>query len=390
MLKAWSLGTPVIDATLRELLRPGYETSDADYAAACNENMSRTVYFMASFLAEAGKYKYLNSIELQHRIDGQVWTVSPKRTKKSFNAVDWFSSQWNIAKQNKPTEVYFLHGYLELFDRNGEAPTSYRIKPELYEHVSAVLSELTTTIHSNATAPSKRAEPTTPSTSDRSNGEVTFTNINEPGDGDSGFASAEELGSEGFFDLKSLEDARDRTLRGNSETATQEQFGVDYREADEISARQDIDPFQVDPAVIERGVKGHAHTQNLLASTLKNLGISPRSPRPTEPNFDIAWEAEGKLFVAEVKSLTSQNEEKQLRLGLGQVLRYSQQIGGNRIAVPVLAVERPPSDLSWQSLCDRLGVLLTWPDLFLPHLSNPGGRSASCFSGRAGRAEGQP
>ena len=71
-----------------------------------------------------------------------------------------------------------------------------------------------------------------------------FQISNELDGGDLGFASvAEELSSEGSFDPKGLEDARDRALRGNSGTATQEQFGADYPEAGEISARQDIDPF---------------------------------------------------------------------------------------------------------------------------------------------------
>jgi hypothetical protein len=39
--------------------------------------------------------------------------------------------------------------------------------------------------------------------------------------------------------------------------------------------------------------------------------------------FDLAWQIGRTLFVAQVKSLTLRNEEKQLRLGLGQVLRYA-------------------------------------------------------------------
>jgi hypothetical protein len=49
----------------------------------------------------------------------------------------------------------------------------------------------------------------------------------------------------------------------------------------------------------------------------------PRSPAATDPNFDIAWEHNGAFYVAEVKSTTPENEEKQLRLVLGQVLRLS-------------------------------------------------------------------
>lgn len=67
---------------------------------------------------------------------------------------------------------------------------------------------------------------------------------------------------------------------------------------------------------------GNAATQNELADKLRASGVEPRSPRPDEPNFDLAWESNGRVFVAEVKSITPRNEERQLRLGLGQVLRY--------------------------------------------------------------------
>jgi hypothetical protein len=62
-----------------------------------------------------------------------------------------------------------------------------------------------------------------------------------------------------------------------------------------------------------------------------------------------------------VKSLTKLNEEKQLRLGLGQVLRYRQQLGGSAPATAVLALERSPTDPAWLNLLERLDVLVAWP-----------------------------
>jgi hypothetical protein len=53
-----------------------------------------------------------------------------------------------------------------------------------------------------------------------------------------------------------------------------------------------------------------------------------RTPRPDEPQYDLAWLAGDTLYVAEVKSLTAANEERQLRLGLGQVLRYTHLLAG--------------------------------------------------------------
>jgi hypothetical protein len=71
-------------------------------------------------------------------------------------------------------------------------------------------------------------------------------------------------------------------------------------------------------------------------------------------------------FVAEVKSITPHNEEKQLRLGLGQVLRYSYQFG--TLAVPVLLAERRPQDPGWEKLCEHLGVILVWPEVLAERL----------------------
>jgi hypothetical protein len=73
-------------------------------------------------------------------------------------------------------------------------------------------------------------------------------------------------------------------------------------------------------------------------------------------------EREGTIHVAEVKSVTNTNEEKQLRLGLGQVLRYRQllAVAGYR-AVAVLVADGGAPAESWQALCDQLGVVLTWP-----------------------------
>ena len=118
----------------------------------------------------------------------------------------------------------------------------------------------------------------------------------------------------------------------------------------------------IDPSIVERGVKGHARVQNLLAAHLSSLGIEPLSPSAQDPSFDLAWRSGDTLFVTEVKSLTAKNEEKQLRLALGQVLRYADQLGGAEAVQPVILAERRPLDSSWQDLCHRLQVLLIWPE----------------------------
>lgn len=137
-------------------------------------------------------------------------------------------------------------------------------------------------------------------------------------------------------------------------------IGEPYREARVSSLPGEREPFSVDPALVERGLKGHADTQNELARVLRAAGIGPRSRRPQEPNFDLAWETNGTVFVAEIKSITDANEEGQLRLGLGQVLRNRQRLRalGHEPVVAVLVPERAPRDVAWRELCDELGVVL--------------------------------
>ena len=60
-----------------------------------------------------------------------------------------------------------------------------------------------------------------------------------------------------------------------------------------------------------------------LARVLHDAGLTPRSRLPHEPNFDLAWQIGDTVFVAEIKSITDDNEEEQLRLGLGWPLLVS-------------------------------------------------------------------
>ena len=137
-------------------------------------------------------------------------------------------------------------------------------------------------------------------------------------------------------------------------------LGAAYREAQVSGLSTERQPFTVDPALVERGLRGHADTQNELAEVLREAEIEPRSRIPQEPNFDLAWEKDGTVFVAEVKSITDDNEEGQLRLGLGQVLRYRHRLQklGHETVVAVLVPERAPRDDSWRELCRQVGVVL--------------------------------
>jgi hypothetical protein len=135
-----------------------------------------------------------------------------------------------------------------------------------------------------------------------------------------------------------------------------------YRTADETVTTDDRQPFEVDPDRIDRGLRAHRRVQNALADWVTGRNLEPVSPGIGDPEFDVGWWDNDIVFVAEVKSLTATNENGQLRLGLGQVLDYADQIRrhGHRVQA-VLAVEREPSDGRWVALCESVGVTLTWP-----------------------------
>ena len=165
------------------------------------------------------------------------------------------------------------------------------------------------------------------------------------------------------FKLRSTEFAvpRDEHTSINA-PATAGAFGGGYRRANEHSSAKPRDPFSVDPNVVDRYTRGHAQTQNALADFLSDHGITPNSPSPSDPDFDLGWKSGGTWFVAEVKSLTAQNEARQLRLGLGQVLDYQDALLKRYARVrAVLAVERQPGDPRWVALCERHDVILVWP-----------------------------
>jgi hypothetical protein len=142
-------------------------------------------------------------------------------------------------------------------------------------------------------------------------------------------------------------------------------FGSEYRRGDEDLQTATPEPFDVDPDERDRGTRAHHETQNALAQIARNRGLMPRSAKG-EPSFDVAWQEEdGRLVVVEVKSITVRNAEKQMRLGLGQLLRYRNllSVDGSEV-VAVLALSAEPIDPRWMDLCGELGVGLTWrPDL---------------------------
>lgn len=142
-------------------------------------------------------------------------------------------------------------------------------------------------------------------------------------------------------------------------------LGIPYQRVAPASSDPAL-PFTIDPDVSDRGTKAHADTQNALSDHVQACGLVPRSPGSSEPPYDLGWSREDTFFVAEVKSLTAENEERQLRLGLGQLLRYAHVLraGGIDPVQPVLISEREPADHTWLSTCSSLGVIFAWPATF--------------------------
>jgi hypothetical protein len=146
--------------------------------------------------------------------------------------------------------------------------------------------------------------------------------------------------------------------------ADPDQVGADYRQADELVERTTPTPPEPNPDAAGRGARAHAVTQNALARYIEGRGQKVLSPRGGDPQFDLAWWHEDALYVAEVKSTTTSNEEKQLRLGLGQVLRYRHLLAGDQDVRAVLVAESEPRDPSWLATCRAVGVYLVWPTGF--------------------------
>lgn len=140
--------------------------------------------------------------------------------------------------------------------------------------------------------------------------------------------------------------------------------GVAYVRADETSTPPEAEPFSVDPEKVDRGTRAHSTTQNALAAFLRARGLVALSPRAGDPEYDVAWWHDGTLFVAEIKSTTELNAEKQLRLGLGQVLRYQHLLSERVPSVKAVLVPESEPDAGWQRLCSSLKVVLTWPGDF--------------------------
>jgi hypothetical protein len=121
---------------------------------------------------------------------------------------------------------------------------------------------------------------------------------------------------------------------------------------------------EIDAEALTRANRSHARLQNLLRNRILRAGKT-MLPIPGA-NVDLAWRTgiRGQPVIAEVKSLTPDNEEHQLRYGLGQLVDYIdalESIGNGHRPTGVLFIARAPRRLTWLRKCDRVGIELCWP-----------------------------
>ncbi|MBY8816024.1 hypothetical protein CP977_30080 [Streptomyces cinereoruber] len=122
----------------------------------------------------------------------------------------------------------------------------------------------------------------------------------------------------------------------------------------------------LDLSRLDEATAAHEATVGALVAHLYRQGIEACTYASGAPEFDAGWSRGEDVFVAEVKSLTGAREDQQIRLGVGQVLDYAQQLRSAfpRTDVhPVLVLEKRPSAARWTALADSIGLRLVWaPD----------------------------
>ncbi|WP_406132851.1 hypothetical protein [Streptomyces zaomyceticus] len=122
----------------------------------------------------------------------------------------------------------------------------------------------------------------------------------------------------------------------------------------------------LDLSRLDEATAAHEATVGALIAYLSRQGIQACTYASGAPEFDVGWSRGEDVFVAEVKSLTGAREDQQIRLGVGQILDYAQQLRSafpSTVIHPVLVLEKRPSAARWTELADSVGLRLTWaPD----------------------------
>lgn len=128
--------------------------------------------------------------------------------------------------------------------------------------------------------------------------------------------------------------------------------------------RHDPSVLAVDLSALDRGSQAH---EDILAGLITHLAPTTIH-RIDRPQVDAAWidvRDPSTLHIAEVKSLTNTNQTQQLRLGVGQLLDYRQQlircpIAGIAHVKAHLITETRPGEERWIELAQAADLDLTW------------------------------
>lgn len=135
------------------------------------------------------------------------------------------------------------------------------------------------------------------------------------------------------------------------------ELGVDYRRAGDRAPMATTEQLaSIDIKALDRATRRHMEMQDTAAEELRERGIDPRSPDSDEPQFDLAFEHGGAIYVVEAKTGTPLPPQ-QVRIGVGQVLEYCFLLSARREAVvkPILLVEAA-LPVPWTELCRALQV----------------------------------
>lgn len=179
--------------------------------------------------------------------------------------------------------------------------------------------------------------------------------------------------AEGFSDLLSGYPARCRELRRTA--VDPEDILVLSQAGDGVlggplqrhkAVQHEAGMLATDLDLLDKGTEAHEATIAALIDHLGRRQIEVRGHARNAPRFDAGWSVGSDVYIAEVKSLTGISEDQQIRLGIGQILDYAQQLKSMRTfgkVRPVLVLEKKPTSSRWSAVADDSGILLTWaPD----------------------------
>ncbi|MEO8529404.1 MAG: hypothetical protein ABI435_10005 [Pseudolysinimonas sp.] len=110
---------------------------------------------------------------------------------------------------------------------------------------------------------------------------------------------------------------------------------------------------------LDEATRAHQRLESELAEVVRSAGHSPRSPGSGEPDFDLAWEVDGTVIVAEVKRANPANHRQQARLALGQVIEYRTRLSGMHDSVRAVVLLGDPVTQLDREMGASAGVLMT-------------------------------